>query len=267
MLDTFRSNGLVFFVADFLGLDVDNSFRHSLHDKQPKPECLYDFGWNKAGIDIGMRSSLICPQCINRINKMNLSEQQNKIFSDLRLILNDLGNASKWDTDVIEYWETRVNLSNEPEVDTIIRNQVFISYSHVDAEWLQRFRVHLKPFERNAQINVWDDTKIRVGQDWKQEITQALKKTKIAVLLISANFLASDFIASNELPPLLEAAEKDGAIIMPIILSPCGITLFSDLSRFQSVNPPSKTLEEMTKGEQERFLLRLTEEILKQLPG
>ncbi len=60
------NNGLVFFLADILALYIDNSFRH---DDDPKPECIYDFGWNKAGVDIGMRSALICPFCIDRVIK------------------------------------------------------------------------------------------------------------------------------------------------------------------------------------------------------
>lgn len=96
------------------------------------------------------------------------------------------------------------------------RNQVFISYSHLDKEWLQRVRIHLKPFERNYKINVWDDTKINTGQDWKNEINNALEKTKVAVLLVSASFLASDFIATDELPPLLNTAAKGGAVIIQL---------------------------------------------------
>ena len=100
---------------------------------------------------------------------------------------------------------------------------------------------------------------------WRQEITEALERTKVAVLMISANFLASDFIASDELPALFTAANEGGTIIMPIILKPCSFTRIPNLSRFQSVNPPSRTLVEMNEGEQDRFLLKLTEDILNEL--
>ena len=261
------SNGVVFFIADFLALHIDHSFRHNLEDGSPKPECIYDFGWNKAGIDIGMRSSLICPACIQRIRKKFLSAEKTKMFEDLKRILNDLGNASKWDTDIFEFWDQRVieNQQLDAESTSNLRNQVFISYSHRDAEWLHRLKTHLKPFEREYQIHVWDDTKIKTGRDWRQEITEALERTKVAVLLISANFLASDFIASDELPALFTAANEGGTIIMPIILKPCSFTRFPNLSRFQSVNPPSRTLVEMSEGEQDRFLLKLTEDILNEL--
>lgn len=259
-----EGNGLVYFIADILALEIDNTYRHHRDDESPKPECIYDFGWNKVNVDIGMRSSLICPSCIERINKSKLTKREAEIFEDLKKILNDLGNASKWDTDIIEFWNSKKiespNIQNG--VVSIMRNQVFISYSHVDSEWLRRLKVHLKPFERNRQVHVWDDTKIKTGRDWKDEIKKALAQTKVAVLMVSPDFLASDFIATDELPPLLEAAEKEGAIIMPIILRPCGFTRVPSLSRFQSVNSPSKTLIELSEGEQDRFLFKLTEDIL-----
>jgi hypothetical protein len=141
------------------------------------------------------------------------------------------------------------------------RTKVFISYSHQDGEWLRRLRVHLRPLERCHQIEIWDDTRIKAGSKWKEEIEQALATTKVAVLLVSADFLASDFIALGELPPLLQAVEKEGAIILPVILSPSRFLRIASLSQFQAVNDPAKPLIGMSKSEQESVLVKVTEDI------
>src|SRR6202022_3571589 len=99
------------------------------------------------------------------------------------------------------------------------RTKVFISYSHSDAEWLQRLQVHLRPLVRTSTIALWADTKITPGSKWQDEIGRALAATKVAILLVSADFMASDYIAGRELPALLEASEKDGAIILLVIVS------------------------------------------------
>src|SRR2546425_10101985 len=88
--------------------------------------------------------------------------------------------------------------------------RVFVSYSHKDQRWLDRLHVHLKPLERQGLVELWDDTRIAAGTIWRSEIKQAIDTAQVAVLLISADFLASDFIAADELPPLLRRAESAG---------------------------------------------------------
>jgi hypothetical protein len=131
------------------------------------------------------------------------------------------------------------------------RKMIFISYSHEDKEHLKRLHVHLKPLEKNGLVDIWDDTKIRTGQKWKEEIEAALLKSVIAILIISADFLASDFIVENELPPILKKAELEGTKIMSVILKPCRFSREKHLSQFQALNSPDMPLLSMSDIEQE----------------
>lgn len=120
------------------------------------------------------------------------------------------------------------------------RRGVFISYSRKDIRWLERLEPHLAHL--HDEELVWSDKDIEPGADWQDEIQSILASCKVAVLLISANFLASRFIRENELPPLLEAADKEGAAILPVHLSASRFDLIPELSRFQSANDPKQPL-------------------------
>ena len=139
------------------------------------------------------------------------------------------------------------------------RSQVFVSYSHADSEHLQRLKVHLRPFERQSLVDIWSDTKIKTGQHWKKEIESALERAAVAILLISADFLASDFVADNELPPLLEAAQNEGVKILPVILKPCAFTSIDTLSKFQAVNNPSEPIIALDEAKREKCWFDLAE--------
>ena len=81
------------------------------------------------------------------------------------------------------------------------RPKVFVSYSHTDREWLGRLRVHLKPLR--GQIDLWDDTRIKPGAVWYDEIKRGLEGARAALLLVIVDFLAYDFFLIDELPVLL----------------------------------------------------------------
>lgn len=139
-----------------------------------------------------------------------------------------------------------------------MRTRVFISYSHRDSVWLERLHVHLKPLIRTNLLDVWSDSRISPGQDWKREIDTAIARAKVAILLISADFLASDFIVENELPPLLDKAKNDGALILPIIVSPCRFVETREISKYQALNDPLWPLLKVSQVEQEEIFLKLT---------
>ena len=140
------------------------------------------------------------------------------------------------------------------------RGQVFFSYSHKDKKWLELFQATLKPFIRANQLSVWDDTQIKAGDIWRDEIKQALASAKVAVLLVTTNFLNSDFIAENELPPLLEAAQNEGLRILLVVV---GHSLFeeTELGHYQAVNDPSRPLASVSASTREKEIVRICKEI------
>lgn len=142
------------------------------------------------------------------------------------------------------------------------RRTVFVSYSHTDRRYLQRLQVHLRPLEREGLITFWADTNLRPGDRWREEVRTAIDSARIAVVLVSADFLASEFIAEDELPPLLETAKREGARIMPVILSACGFTRHKSLANFQAVNDPARPLAEQSRAERERLWDSVASEII-----
>ncbi len=155
-----------------------------------------------------------------------------------------------------------VIVSKKEMIQTRERNKIFISYSHKDKMWLEKIRTHLKLLENEGiPIDVWDDTQIKAGTKWDKEINKALKSTKIALILITTDFLASDFITKVELPSLLKAAEDDGAVIIPVIIKPSRFLRQKNLSQFQAINNPDKPLIELSEGEQDRILVDITDTI------
>lgn len=145
-------------------------------------------------------------------------------------------------------------------MSTVDRN-VFVSYCHADATWLERLKVHLRPLVRKGALNLWDDTRISPGQAWQEEVAEALARARVAVLLVSADFLASDFVANNELPPLLHRAASGGVLILPVVIGPCLFWEHEELARYQCVNSPNKPLSLMTNPDAETVLVSLARSV------
>lgn len=151
------------------------------------------------------------------------------------------------------------NVSGKKEVKK--REKVFISYSHKDAFFFERLMVHLKPLFRDGIVDIWSDIRIKPGEKWNKEIEKALEETKVAILLISADFLASDYINENELPNLIKANSVEGAVIVPIFLGPVNLNRFENITQYQGVNTPNTTLIDMDKNQQEKLFVKLSQTI------
>jgi WD40 repeat protein len=150
--------------------------------------------------------------------------------------------------------------SYEDQTRTTLRSKVFISYSHKDTRWLNELRNFLKPLEKQNIVTFWDDNSIKPSEKWRDEITDSIASAKIAILLVTQNFLASDFIVENELPTLLDRAEKDGLKIIWIAVRTC---LYAEtrIKDYQAVNDPSQPLAAMSPAKREKTLIRIASQI------
>ena len=110
---------------------------------------------------------------------------------------------------------------------------VFISYSHVDETWKNRLRPHLGALEKAGRIAIWDDRKIDAGDTWYPEIKTAMEQAAVAVCLISADFLNSAFCVKEEVPYFLQRRERDGLVIIPVLLRPCAWRAITWLEKMQ----------------------------------
>lgn len=119
---------------------------------------------------------------------------------------------------------------------------VFISYSHKDEDWKNRFLPHLKVLEKQDRIFIWQDRQIDPGGKWFHEIKEVMEKAAVAVCLISADYLSSDFCLKEEIPYLLERREKEGMVLIPILLRPCAWKAVKWLKETQMIPRDGKSV-------------------------
>jgi hypothetical protein len=111
------------------------------------------------------------------------------------------------------------------------RKNIFFSYSRSDEKWVRRLRTHLAPLMRSRDLTLWDDEKLAPGKEWKEQIGEAIAKADLVLLVVSPNYLASNFISNTEFPAILAALEQRGVKVAWLAASPalyqdtdCGIS-------------------------------------------
>ena len=144
------------------------------------------------------------------------------------------------------------------------RDQLFISYSHVDRQWVERLQTMIRPLVRSHGLRLWDDSQIQPGDKWREEIETALAAAKVALLLVSSDFLASEFVTNSELPQLLTAAEEEGLRILWVPVRP-SLVRHTPIEAYQGLGDPGRPLAAMNPVEQEEALVEIALAIEKAL--
>jgi hypothetical protein len=146
---------------------------------------------------------------------------------------------------------------------------VFVSYSHKDQEWLDKLRTFLTALEQRGVIRFWDDSQLVPGNPWERQITDVLNGSSAGLLLVSQNFLISQFVKDVELPKLLNAAKDRGKQIFWLHLSPSTVFLtHKEITEFQSLLPnPQTSLAELDAVNQQAAFVDITGKLMKYAAG
>ena len=101
------------------------------------------------------------------------------------------------------------------------RNRLFISYSHQDTRWVEAITEQLAVLQAEGLVSICDDTQLRVGEGWYQQLNEMMLGARLGLLLISAPFLSSEFVRTQEIPRLFERHTEGGMTLYPLLVEPC----------------------------------------------
>jgi hypothetical protein len=99
--------------------------------------------------------------------------------------------------------------------------KLFYSYSHADEDLRKELVKHLTILKRQNVIEPWHDRDIEAGAEWSKEIEQHLNEAHIILLLISPDFIASDFCWDKEMERAMQRHDAGEAAVIPILLRSC----------------------------------------------
>src|SRR5437868_6409053 len=95
--------------------------------------------------------------------------------------------------------------------------EIFICYARNDQALLNDLQKHLVPMVRQGLITMWHDTDISPGTEWEEEINKHLNTAQIVLLLVSPDFMASEYCYSKEMKRAMERHERGEARVIPVL--------------------------------------------------
>lgn len=143
------------------------------------------------------------------------------------------------------------------------KQKVFVSYSRKDKAYLDDLKKHFKPIA--DRVTFWDDSKIKGGQKWKEEIANAMSEAKVAILLLSGDFFNSEFISNEELPTLLARANSAGTKIFSVVLTHCLYEEYPQITQYHMANDPMRPMASLNKNDKEEIWVSLVRAIKENL--
>lgn len=127
---------------------------------------------------------------------------------------------------------------------------------------MERLRVHLKPIEQKAEVSIFSDENIKTDEAWREKIVSEIEDSPVGVLLVSADFLASEFVNDEELPRLFRGRFEKKKRLVTVFLSPCAYSLYPEIAGYQGFNDPGRPFSELKEFEREKLLADLAVNLL-----
>ncbi|WP_133512882.1 toll/interleukin-1 receptor domain-containing protein [Candidatus Thiosymbion oneisti] len=149
-------------------------------------------------------------------------------------------------------------------------DRIFINYSRTDQEYSDAFYKHLRvALGSDERLEIWADTEIEASADWDREIETTLEQIRVAVLLVSTDFLDSECIRERELPLLLRRRLQEKLILTPLFVRPSVVDEWEfpvqipgqdspqqiRITQFQGLNTPGNPLSRLPESDREIVLL------------
>lgn len=118
-----------------------------------------------------------------------------------------------------EQWEKTLARKKRDDANPPLK--IFVSYSHKDEEFKDELVTMLAGLQRRGIVDAWQDRRIQAGGEWNKLIQNAMNDCDLALLLVSADYLASRFIQEEEQPKLLQRGQEMQLRVIPLIVRPC----------------------------------------------
>jgi TIR domain len=125
------------------------------------------------------------------------------------------------DTPLVQRLSTRADSTDQTTRTAVSKPvKLFYSYSHKDERHRERLEAHLSLLKREGILEEWHDRKIVAGQTWEEVLDENLETSDVVVLLVSSDFIASDYCYEKEMKRALERHGKGESKVIPVIVRP-----------------------------------------------
>jgi hypothetical protein len=192
----------------------------NIQDNAPRHEnntgCIYDFLWDKSGIDMRLRGGAMCRDCLSRVQESIAIDSTRKmlmfdcsvaeILEDLNFLIDEVSTASKRELDILQYWESKITSSDSFDV--------FLCHNSQDKPSVRELYQQLV----EKGIKPWfDEEHLIPGTAWQDELQATIPKIRTVAVIVGSHGQGpwQDF----ELRAFLIEFASRGCRIIPVILS------------------------------------------------